>query len=99
MLKININLIIYLFLIFIYYIKSQSEPEITRLKIGLKNSKIIYVNQTIYEIKTNYLHLKLTINNFENIKRVLIADDIFQITPSKVKCPPSSNICQGKIIL
>ncbi len=91
------NLLIYLFLLSIMnFINNITCIEITQLKIGLKSKKINFSeNQSIYQIKTNYFHLKLTINNFENIKRLQISDAIITDSPIKRRCPPSSNICQS----
>ena len=71
--------------------------EITKLKIGLKNQKIfLSENTTRYEIKTNYLHLKIIINNFDNIIYSQIADKIV-LDPTLVrKCSYSSYFCQSK---
>ena len=71
--------------------------EITKLKIGLKNQKIfLSENTTRYEIKTNYLHLKIIINNFDNIIYSQIADKIV-LDPTLVrKCSYSSYICQSE---
>ena len=71
--------------------------EITKLKIGLKNQKIfLSENTTRYEIKTNYLHLKIIINNFDNIIFSQIADKIV-LEPTLVrKCSYSSYFCQSK---
>ena len=74
-----------------------SPVEITKLKIGLKNQKIfLSENTTRYEIKTNYLHLKIIINNFDNIIYSQIADKIV-LDPTLVrKCSYSSYICQSE---
>ena len=74
-----------------------SPVEITKLKIGLKNEKIfLSENTTRYEIKTNYLHLKIIINNFDNIIYSQIADKIV-LDPTLVrKCSYSSYICQSE---
>ena len=71
--------------------------EITKLKIGLKNQKIfLSENTTRYEIKTNYLHLKIIVNNFDNIIFSQIADKIV-LEPTLVrKCSYSSYFCQSK---
>ena len=70
---------------------------ITKLKIGLKNQKVfLSSNQTLYEIKTNYLHLKLFLNNFSNIKETQISDKIISSSPSVKKCAYQSNICQSE---
>ena len=91
------NLFLYLFASFIMIlINNISCIEITQLKIGLKSKKIIFSeNQTIYQIKTNYFHLKLTINNFENIKKAQISDTIISNSSFIRRCSPSSNICQS----
>lgn len=74
-----------------------SPYNITRLKIGIQNEKIfLSENQTIYEIKTNYLHLKLTINNFQNIKETQISDKLISGSPKVKKCSPASNFCQSE---
>ena len=90
----------YLFLIGIHFngINPLDENSI-RLKIGLKNQKVFLPdnnNPAIYEIKTNYLHLKLLINNFNNIKTSQISDKILSQTISVNKCSYSSNFCQSK---
>ena len=71
--------------------------EITKLKIGIKNQKIfLSENTTRYEIKTNYLHLKIIVNNFDNIIFSQIADKIV-LEPTLVrKCSYSSYFCQSK---
>ena len=97
MYKTRINIFFYLFLLSIMnFINNISCIEITKLKIGLKSKKINFSeNQSIYQIKTNYFHLKLTINNFENINRLQISDVIIKDSPIIRRCPPSSNICQS----
>ena len=91
------NLFLYLFLLSIMnFINNISCIEIEQLKIGLNSKKITFSEyQSIYLIKTNYFHLKLTINNFENIKRLLISDIIRTDSPIIRRCLPSSNICQS----
>ena len=91
------NSFLYLFLLSIMnFINNISCIEIAQLKIGLKSKKITFSeNQSIYLIKTNYFHLKLTINNFENIKRLQIADIITTDSPIIRRCLPSNNICQS----
>ena len=97
MFKIRKKLFIYLLLIIQSFIIINSSNNITILKIGLQNHKIILSeNQTIYEIKTNYLHLKLILNNFENIKESQIVDKIISDSPSVEKCAYASNFCQRK---
>jgi hypothetical protein len=96
MYKTRMNLFLYLFLLSIMnFINNISCIEIAQLKIGLKSKKITFSEkQSIFLIKTNYFHLKLTINNFENIKRLLISDIIRTDSPIIRRCLPSSNICQ-----
>lgn len=91
------NIFLYILGIYIMnFINNISCVEITQLKIGLKSKKNTFSeNQSIYQIKTNYFHLKLTINNFENIKRLQISDAILTNSPIIRRCPPSSNICQS----
>ena len=97
MLKVSKYLFIYILLIIKGFHIINSTNNITRLKIGLHNENIIFSdNQTIYEIKTNYLHLKLIINNFENIGASQIADKIISDSPSVGKCSYTSNFCQSK---
>ena len=74
-----------------------SPVEITKLKIGLKNQKIfLSENTTRYEVKTNYLHLKIIVNNFDNIIYSQIADKIV-LDPTLVrKCSYSSYFCQSE---
>ena len=97
MLKHKKNLYIYLFLIVICFTIIKCKNQITDLKIGLINKEINFVqNQTIYKIKTNYLQLKTTLNNFENIKTSQISDKINTDSPTVKKCSYLSNICQSK---
>ena len=97
MFKVRQYLFIYILLIIKGFHVINSSNNITRLKIGLENEKIILSdNQTIYEIKTNYLHLKLIINNFENIGASQIVDKIISDSPSVLKCSYTSNFCQSK---
>ena len=97
MFKVRQYLFIYILLIIKGFHVINSSNNITRLKIGLENEKIILSNnQTIYEIKTNYLHLKLIINNFENIGASQIVDKIISDSPSVKKCSYTSNFCQSK---
>ena len=92
--KIGKSLFLYIILMMIEIIISNN---ITKLKIGLKNQKVfLSFNQTLYEIKTNYLHLKLFLNNFSNIKETQISDKIMSGSPSVKKCAYSSNICQSE---
>ena len=88
------SLFTYIFLILISLI---SPDEITKLKIGLKNQRIVLSeNTTRYEIKTNYLHLKIIINNFENIIYSQIADKMV-LDPTLVrKCSYTSYFCQSE---
>ena len=93
----RMNLFFYLFLLSaMNFINKNSCIEITQLKIGLKSKKINFSeNRSIYQIKTNYFHLKLIINNFENINRLQISDAIITDSLIKRRCPSSSNICQS----
>ena len=97
MIKIKRYLFLYLLLSIIFLNLIKSSTEATRLKIGLKN-KIIYLlgNQTIYEIKTNYLHLKFDLYNFDNVKEIQIVDKIMADSPTVKKCAYSSKFCQSK---
>ena len=97
MIKVKNYLFIYILLIIKGFHVINSSNNITRLKIGLQNENIILSdNQTIYEIKTNYLHLKILINNFENIGESQIVDKIISDSPSVGKCAYTSNFCQSK---
>ena len=94
MFKICFTLFSYIFLLLAQLISSNN---ITQLKLGLKNQKIFLSdNQTIFEIKTNYLHIKLSLNNFNNILETQISDKIISGSPSVKKCSYSGNICQSE---
>jgi len=98
MLKHKKNLFIYILLVIICFTIIKCKNQITDLKIGLKNKEINFVqNQTIYKIKTNYLHLKITLNNFKNIKTSQISDKINTDSPTVKKCSYLSNFCQSKL--
>ncbi len=100
MFKIKKNLFRCFILLMICFTIIKALNKITNLKIGLENQEIIvFENQTIYEIKTNYLHLKITINNFENIKISQIADKIISDSPSAQKCSYSCDFCQSKLYI
>lgn len=95
--KFRNQLSLFSLLIIKCFIVINSLNEVKRLKIGLQNKQIIfYENQTIYEIKTNFLYLTIKINNFENINRSQIADKIISDSPSVGRCSYTSNICQSK---
>ena len=98
MLKHKKNLFIYILLVIICFTIIKCKNQITDLKIGLKNKEINFVqNQTIYKIKTNYLHLKIALNNFKNIKTSQISDKINTDSPTVKKCSYLSNFCQSKL--
>lgn len=84
-------------LIFLIIIRFISPYNITRLKIGIQNEKIfLSENETIYEIKTNYLHLKLIINTFENIEKTQISNKLASGSPTVKKCSSLSDFCQSE---
>ena len=97
MFKFEKNLFRYLIILILSFTIIKALNKVTNLKIGLENEEIIfYENQTIYEIKTNYLHLKIIVNNFDNIIYSQIADKIV-LDPTLVrKCSYSSYICQSE---
>ena len=97
MFKSRRNVFLYFLFIFINFKIIKSSIEIQRLKLGLKNKIIILLgDQTIYEIKTNYLHLKLTLNDFNNVQDIQIVDKIISDSPTVKKCAHSSKFCQSK---
>ena len=73
---------------------------ITRLKIGIKDL-VLTSNEScaIYEIRTNYKHLQIIIDNITNIKLIQISDKI-PLQGNSNECPtnicsPQNNICQS----
>lgn len=77
-----------------------SQYKSKRLKIGIKDF-FITSNEpcSIFEIRTNYKHLQIIIDNINNIKLIQISDKL----PSQENsnecpvniCSPLNNICQS----
>ena len=88
----------YLIIIFIGYINSLSD--ITLLKLGIKNKLIKFKeNISIYKLKTNYLNLNISINNFINITRSKISEQFNQETLLMKNCSISNNtFCICKLL-
>ena len=88
----------YLLLIFIGCINSLSD--ITLLKLGTKNKLIKFKeNISIYKLKTNYLNLNISINNFINITRSKISEQFNPETLLMKNCSNSNNtFCFCKLL-
>ena len=79
------NLFLYLLLIIPFgYINSLQN--ITLLHIGIKNKFIEFTeNKTIFRINTNFLYLNISVNNFNNVEKVKIVEQIFPESNSNYK--------------
>ena len=79
------NLFLYLLLIIPFgYINSLQN--ITLLHVGIKNKFIEFTeNKTIFRINTNFLYLNISVNNFNNVEKVKIVEQIFPESNSNYK--------------
>ena len=63
-----------------------SLQNITLLHIGIKNKFIEFTeNKTIFRINTNFLYLNISVNNFNNVEKVKIVEQIFPESNSNYK--------------
>ena len=85
------NLFLYLLLIIPFgYINSLQN--ITLLHIGIKNKFIEFTeNKTIFRINTNFLYLNISVNNFNNVEKVKIVEQIFPESNSNYNYFNSNN--------
>ena len=85
------NLFLYLLLIIPFgYINSLQN--ITLLHIGINNKFIEFTeNKTIFRINTNFLYLNISVNNFNNVEKVKIVEQIFPESNSNYNYFNSNN--------
>ena len=85
------NLFLYLLLIIPFgYINSLQN--ITLLHIGIKNKFIEFTEKkTIFRINTNFLYLNISVNNFNNVEKVKIVEQIFPESNSNYNYFNSNN--------
>ena len=87
-------------IIIIFFENVNSLFNTIQLKLGIKNKYIKFTeNQQIYKINTNFLNLNISINNFTNIAKAKISEQIISESSLANNCSDSNKtFCYCKLI-
>ena len=87
-------------IIIISFDNLNSLSDITLLKLGIKNNFINFTKKlNIYKINTNFININISINNFTNIAKAKISEQINSESSLVNNCSYSNNyFCYCKLI-